>query len=179
MSKVHFEKKSLKKVIIALEMIFLASLCALAFVTYRNSRPVAFKTSGVKVVAKDQGVDFKLERIEKKTDGGRDYITLKGWIVEKNVDSKASDTIKVVLMDINTGKCYSIPTTRQLRQTVTKQFYDGSNYDESGFEAKVWLGKEINESSEYQVLIYLNNNQGKKLADTQTGVFGWISSHPS
>ena len=179
MSKVHFEKKSLKKVIIALEMIFLASLCALAFVTYRNSRPVAFKTSGVKVVAKDQGVDFKLERIEKKTDGGRDYITLKGWIVEKNVDSKASDTIKVVLMDINTGKCYSIPTTRQLRQTVTKQFYDGTNYDESGFEAKVWLGKEINESSEYQVLIYLNNYQGKKLADTQTGVFGRISSHPS
>ena len=179
MSKVHFEKKSLKKVIIALEMIFLASLCALAFVTYRNSRPVAFKTSGVKVVAKDQGVDLKLERIEKKTDGGRDYITLKGWIVEKNVDSKASDTIKVVLMDINTGKCYSIPTTRQLRQTVTKQFYDGTNYDESGFEAKVQLGNEINESSEYQVLIYLNNNQGKKLADTQTGVFGWISSHPS
>ena len=179
MSKVHFEKKSLKKVIIALEMIFLASLCALAFVTYRNSRPVAFKTSGVKVVAKDQGVDFKLERIEKKTDGGRDYITLKGWIVEKNVDSKASDTIKVVLMDINTGKCYSIPTTRQLRQTVTKQFYDGTNYDESGFEAKVQLGNEINESSEYQVLIYLNNNQGKKLADTQTGVFGWISSHQS
>lgn len=179
MSKVHFEKKNWKSIVIALEIVFLAGLCALAIITYKNSKPVVFKTSGVKVVAKDQGVDFKLERIEKNADGGRDYITLKGWIVEKNVDSKSSDTIKVVLMDINTGRCYSIPTTRQLRQTVTKQFYDGTNYDESGFEAKVQLGKEINTSSEYQVLIYLNNKQGKKLADTQTGVFTWINSHPS
>ena len=179
MSKVLFEKKPWKKIIIALEIVFLAGLCALALVTYRNSRPVAFKTSGVKVVSKDQGVDFKLERIEKNTDGGKDYISLKGWIVEKNVESRSSDTIKVVLLDINTGKCYSIPTTRQLRQTVTKQFYDGTNYDESGFEAKIQLGKEINESSEYQVLIYLKNKDGKMLADTQTGVFGWINSHQS
>ena len=41
------------------------------------------------------------------------------------------------------------------------------------------LGKEINESSEYQVLIYLKNKDGKMLADTQTGVFGWINSHQS
>ena len=88
-----------------------------------------------------------------------------------------SDDIKVVLMDINTGRCYSIPTTRISKKSLTRQYYDGVTYDDSGFEGKIRLGKEIKTSSEYQVLIYLKNSDGKKLVDTQTGVFGWINSH--
>ena len=177
MSKKVFEKKNLKNAVIVLEIIFLAILAALAVVTYRNSRPVAFRTSGMKVVSKDQGVDFKIEGIEKKTDNGKEYITVKGWVLEKGVESKTSDTIEVVLMDINTGRCYSIPTNRLSKKSLTRQYYDGTTYDDSGFEGKIQLCKEINASSEYQVLIYLKNSSGKKLVDTQTGVFGWISSH--
>ncbi len=176
MSSKLFSKKNLKLAVIVLEIIFLAALALLAFNTYRNSRPVAFKTSGMKVVSQDQGVDFKLESIEKSTDGGKDYITVKGWVLEKGVESKASDPLKVVLMDINTGRCYSIPTVRTSRKSLTRQYYDGVTYDDSSFEAKIGLCKEINDSSEYQVLIYLKNSEGKKLVDTQTGVFSWISA---
>lgn len=176
MSSKLFSKKNLKLAVIVLEIIFLAALALLAFNTYRNSRPVAFKTSGMKVVSQDQGVDFKLESIEKSTDGGKDYITVKGWVLEKGVESKASDPLKVVLMDINTGKCYSIPTVRTSKKSLTRQYYDGVTYDDSSFEAKIGLCKEINDSSEYQVLIYLKNSEGKKLVDTQTGVFSWISA---
>lgn len=176
MSSKLFSKKNLKLAVIVLEIIFLAALALLAFNTYRNSRPVAFKTSGMKVVSQDQGVDFKLESIEKSTDGGKDYITVKGWVLEKGVESKASDPLKVVLMDINTGRCYSIPTVRTSRKSLTRQYYDGVTYDDSSFEAKIGLCKEINDSSEYQVLIYLKNSEGKKLVDTQTGVFSWIGS---
>lgn len=179
MSKKVFGKKNIKIFIISLEIIFLAALCLLAVFTYRNSRPVAFKTSKMTVVSKDQnqGVDFKLEGIEKSTDGGKEYITVKGWVLEQGVESKTSDTIKVVLMDINTGRCYSIPTVRTSKKSLTRQYYDGNTYDDSGFEGKIKLGNEINASSEYQVLIYLKNSEGKKLVDTQTGVFGWINSH--
>ena len=176
MSSKLFSKKNLKLAVIVLEIIFLAALALLAFNTYRNSRPVAFKTSGMKVVSQDQGVDFKLESIEKSTDGGKDYITVKGWVLEKGVESKASDPLKVVLMDINTGRCYSIPTVRTSRKSLTRQYYDGVTYDDSSFEAKIGLCKEINDSSEYQVLIYLKNSEGRKLVDTQTGVFSWIGS---
>ena len=176
MSSKLFSKKNLKLAVIVLEIIFLAALALLAFNTYRNSRPVAFKTSGMKVVSQDQGVDFKLESIEKSTDGGKDYITVKGWVLEKGVESKASDPLKVVLMDINTGRCYSIPTVRTSKKSLTRQYYDGVTYDDSSFEAKIGLCKEINDSSEYQVLIYLKNSEGKKLVDTQTGVFSWISA---
>lgn len=176
MSSKLFSKKNLKLAVIVLEIIFLAALALLAFNTYRNSRPVAFKTSGMKVVSKDQGVDFKLESIEKSTDGGKDYITVKGWVLERGVESKASDPLKVVLMDINTGRCYSIPTVRASKKSLTRQYYDGVTYDDSCFEAKIGLCKEINASSEYQVLIYLKNSEGKKLVDTQTGVFSWINA---
>ena len=176
MSSKLFSKKNLKLAVIVLEIIFLAALALLAFNTYRNSRPVAFKTSGMTVVSKDQGVDFKLESIEKSTDGGKDYITVKGWVLEKGVESKASDPLKVVLVDINTGRCYSIPTVRASKKSLTRQYYDGVTYDDSCFEAKIGLCKEINASSEYQVLIYLKNSKGKKLVDTQTGVFSWINA---
>ena len=176
MSSKLFSKKNLKLAVIVLEIIFRAALALLAFNTYRNGRPVAFKTSGMKVVSQDQGVDFKLESIEKSTDGGKDYITVKGWVLEKGVESKASDPLKVVLMDINTGRCYSIPTVRTSRKSLTRQYYDGVTYDDSSFEAKIGLCKEINDSSEYQVLIYLKNSEGRKLVDTQTGVFSWIGS---
>ena len=177
MSKKVFEKKNLKNAVIVLEIIFLAVLAVLAVKTFINSRPVAFKTSGMTVVSQGQGVDFKLEGIETTTDHGKDYISVKGWVLEQGVESKMSDDIKVVLMDINTGRCYSIPTTRISKKSLTRQYYDGVTYDDSGFEGKIRLGKEIKTSSEYQVLIYLKNSDGKKLVDTQTGVFGWINSH--
>ena len=154
MSSKLFAKKNIKNLVIALEIVFLAALAALAVITYRNSRPVSFKTSGMKVFSQDQGVDFK----------------------ERGVESKASDPLKVVLMDINTGRCYSIPTVRMSKKSLTRQYYDGVTYDDSCFEAKIGLCKEINDSSEYQVLIYLKNSEGKKLVDTQTGVFSWIGS---
>lgn len=176
MSSKLFAKKNIKNLVIALEIVFLAALAALAVITYRNSRPVAFKTSGMKVVSKDQGVDFKIDSIERSTDGGKEYITVKGWVLERGVESKASDPLKVVLMDINTGRCYSIPTVRMSKKSLTRQYYDGVTYDDSCFEAKIGLCKEINDSSEYQVLIYLKNSEGKKLVDTQTGVFSWISA---
>lgn len=179
MSKKFFEKKNIKTFIICLEIIFLAFLVSLAVYTYRSSRPVAFKTSKMTVVSQDnsQGVNFKLEGIEKSTDGGKEFITVKGWVLQQGLESKTSDTIRVVLMDINTGRCYSIPTERTSKKSLTRQYYDGTTYDDSGFEGKVQLCKEINASSEYQVLIYLKNSEGKKLVDTQTGVFGWINSH--
>ncbi len=179
MSNKLFEKKNIRSLVICLEIIFLAALAVLAVFTYRNSRPVAFKTSGMTVVSQGdgQGVDFKLDGIEKSTDGGKEYITVKGWVLQQGIESKTSDTIKVVLMDINTGRCYSIPTERTSKISLTRQYYDGTTYDDSGFEGKIGLGKEINSSSEYQVLIYLKNSEGKKLVDTQTGVFGWINAH--
>ena len=178
MSNKFFEK-NIKTFSICLEIIFLAFLVSLAVYTYRSSRPVAFKTSKMTVVSQDnsQGVDFKLEEIEKSTDGGKEYITVKGWVLQQGVESKTSDTVEVVLMDINTGRCYSIPTNRISKKSLTRQYYDGTIYDDSGFEGKIRLGKEIKTSSEYQVLIYLKNSDGKKLVDTQTGVFGWINSH--
>ena len=179
MSNKLFEKKNIKILVICLEIIFLAAICSLAIFTYRSSRPVAFKTSGMTVVSNDQshGVDFKFDGIEKSTDGGKEYITVKGWVLQQGVESKTSDTIKVVLMDINTGRCYSIPTERTSKKSLTRQYYDGTTYDDSGFEGKIRLCNEINSSSEYQVLIYLKNSEGKKLVDTQTGVFGWINAH--
>ena len=51
MSKKVFEKKNLKNAVIVLEIIFLAVLAVLAVKTFINSRPVAFKTSGMTVVS--------------------------------------------------------------------------------------------------------------------------------
>ncbi|MCR5777281.1 MAG: hypothetical protein K6G84_07700, partial [Lachnospiraceae bacterium] len=99
----------------------------------------------------------------------------KGWVVENGIDSKGTDTIKVALKKVETGECYYIPTIRKMRKEVTKYFYDGFNYDNSGFEAKLEYGKEINpEENEYEILIMLNNRTGRKILTTGTRFNEWI-----
>ena len=60
--------------------------------------------------------------------------------------------------------------------TSTQWFYDGTTYDDCGFEAKVRLGKELSgNASEYEVFIYVSNGNGTKLVKTDVGVVSWLT----
>ena len=118
----------------------------------------------------------KIDGIETSEDAGKYYLEIKGWVIERSIESKSSDTIRVVLKDVDTGKYYYIPTRRTSKSSITRQFYDGTTYDDCGFEAKVRLGKELSgNASEYEVFIYVSNGNGTKLVKTDVGVVSWLT----
>ncbi len=157
-----FEKLKNNRTVIILEIVFLLALAALGIYTCVFSRAVVFDASKYVVWSKEQGMECKIEGIETSEDAGKYYLEIKGWVIERTIESKASDTIRVVLKDADTGKYYYLPTRRASKASITRQFYDGTKYDDCGFEAKVRLGKELSgNASEYEVFIFVSN--GKNL----------------
>ena len=154
-----FEKLKNNRTVIILEIVFLLALAALGIYTCVFSRAVVFDAS--KYASED---------------AGKYYLEIKGWVIERTIESKASDTIRVVLKDADTGKYYYLPTRRASKASITRQFYDGTKYDDCGFEAKVRLGKELSgNASEYEVFIFVSNGNGTKLVKTDVGVVSWLT----
>ena len=163
---------------IVIEIAMLFFLAYYALFTFRQSRANVFDVSSISIVYKDEGYDYEIENVSKPKLGVKYYVDVKGWVVEKGIKSRSSDTIRVVLKNIDTGDYYYIPTTRQMRKDITRRFYDGTEYDDSGFEAKVSFSKEVNANqSEYEIYIYLENREGKRLVNTNTKLNEWISSN--
>lgn len=172
------EKIENNRMMIVIEIIILLLLVYYAFFAFRQSRANDFDTSTIPIVSKDEGYDYSIENVSKPKLGVKYYVDVKGWAVEKGVKSRSSDTISVVLKNVDTGNYYYIPTMRQMRKDVTRHFYDGIEYDDSGFEAKVSFSKEVNaDSSEYEIFVYLENKKGKKLINTNTKFNEWINSN--
>ncbi len=171
-----FEKLKNNRTVIILEIVFLLALAALGIYTCVFSRAVVFDASKYVVWSKEQGMECKIEGIETSEDAGKYYLEIKGWVIERTIESKASDTIRVVLKDADTGKYYYLPTRRASKASITRQFYDGTKYDDCGFEAKVRLGKELSgNASEYEVFIFVSNGNGTKLVKTDVGVVSWLT----
>ncbi len=93
-------------------------------------------------------------------------LVIRGWVLEKGIESTNTDIIKVVLRNEETGVCSYIPTNMVIRNDITKDFYDGTNYDKSGFEANVILTNDFNLKNDYAILIYLKNLAGKRIINT-------------
>lgn len=154
----------INRLFIIIESIAIIVLIALVINVTVFSRAVEFDVSNLPLWSQNEGMYYKIENAEEKNQDGKDYFIIKGYIIEKYVPSKASDTIKVVLKDISTNKYFVVPTTKQVRSNITRQNYDGTNYDNCGFEAKVENGDKINLSSgKYEVYVFVKNSNGKKI----------------
>ncbi|WP_044914246.1 hypothetical protein [Butyrivibrio sp. WCE2006] len=165
-------------IVIALEIVLIIVLLLCVGYAFWNSKTVQFTATDMQILTKDSGVDFSIQNVSKFKQKSSDYIDIKGWVVEKNIESKGTDKIKVVLKNTDTGIYYLIPTIRQMRKDVTYYFYDGTKYDESGFEAKVRFSEDINtDLNEYEIFIYLENEAGKKLISTENKFNEWIANH--
>lgn len=163
---------------ISFEILLLIALIFYTILTFKESRADKFDAATIKAVSKDMGFDYRLEDVKKYKSRAKNYIEIKGWVVETGLDSREADTIKVALKNVKTGVYYYIPTIRKLRKDVTKRFYDGFEYDDSGFEAKLEYGKEINpEENEYEIFIMLNNRAGRKIVKTGCLFNEWIEKN--
>lgn len=169
-------------VIVAAEIMALLLLVFYALFAFRESRAKIFHISGLPVVSREDGYDYLIENVSRPDIELNYHVDVKGciitgWAVQKGVRSGGSDMIKVVLKNVDTGTFYSFPTVRQMRKEVTEQFYDGTDYDESGFEAKIQYNKEIDtDTNEYEIYVYLKNKEGKKLINTSVSLNEWIDN---
>ena len=167
-----------KRTIIVIEIIILLLLACYGLYAFRQNRANVFDASTIPIVSKDDGYDYSIDYVSKPKLGVKDYVEVKGWVVERGYASRNSDTIGVVLKNVDTGKYFTIPTIKNNRKDVTRQFYDGTEYDDSGFEAKVSFGKEFKaDSSDYEIYIYVKNKNGKKLVNTDTKLNEWINGN--
>ena len=167
-----------RRIIIYFDVVLLV-MCGLYAVTlYRGTREAILNVSNIRTVSESDGFAFDIESVRKYKEGLKKYLSVKGWAIEKNVDSKAGDTIKIVLKSVDTGDYYTLPTARQTRQDITTLFYDGTVYDDSGFVATLLLQDKVNPyADEYEIYILLNNGEGKKLLDTNTRFNEWIEEN--
>lgn len=171
----NLEKKDFKPFC---EIVILVILIFYGLSAYRNSKAVRLDISGIQIIAENQGCEFAIENVDKPEIEPRKYVYVKGWVVEKNVKSRSSDKIKVTLKKTDSNDYYCIPTVRQLRKDVTKRFYDGTKYDDSGFEGKLQFCEEVDpEYGEYEIYIYLENKNGKKLINTNIKLNEWINNN--
>lgn len=172
------KKNTKNTIVIVLDIVLLIFLVVYAIYSFKTSKAYEIDITSFRVETDKKKFDFCIDSISKYTLGTKRYISIDGWIVEKGVDSKTLDTIKVVLKDIETGKYYAIPTTRKTRKDVTKLIYDGVMYDDSGFEVKTQFESIVNpDLHEYEIFFYMNNEEGKKIIKTDIKVNEWINNH--
>ena len=155
------------RLIITLESIVLLLLIIFAVVTYHDYKIKTINISDMDIDFGNKNFKYDFDSIAINKIAAREEIVIKGWLVEEYVNSKASDQICVILKNMETLQYYSIPTNRQYRKDVTAHFYDGTTYDDSGFEAKMLVTDDINPFDyEYRIYILFKNSSGKRIIDT-------------
>lgn len=129
MRKLH-EKKF---IILFLVIAVACSIALCAFLLWNEQRISIIDVNNAQAISKEDGLLYNVETADYKPDTyAGDMLTIRGYcFIQGRETSPVS--IYVLLMDIETKKCYQLPTTVQTREDVTSFYNDGTNYDNSGY----------------------------------------------
>jgi len=98
--------------------------------------------------------------------GDANYIYIHGWAAERGIDSKSSDSMNIVLEDVNTGQYWQLPTRKYYRDDVAASVSDTLEHNYSGFEVYYKCPKELQtDIGQYRVHLLIDNQNGEKLID--------------
>ncbi len=102
-------------------------------------------------------------------------IQTSGWIIERGCKTDYTGRIlNVVLKDLETGDCWRIPTVQSRRSAPTSLFWEGVNYNYSGFKADFEVDDRINYGqNDYELLIEENFSGEMHLVDTGISLESW------
>lgn len=100
-------------------------------------------------------------------------LIVEGWFAKIGEDIR-NVSIKFVLRNIRTGRCYMIPTTMKIRKDVTAYYKDGHDYDNSGFSINIPPDKRVqNNGNDYEMLILYGLNNSEKLISLGASLKTW------
>ena len=108
---------------------------------------------------------YNLENVTWKKDDisiTKDYVCISGWLIKRGeqVDKAA---IKIVLKDVETGKCFLVPTDVVTRPDVTEYFADNNKYDYSGFSVKIPYWVELDTDKDYELFAQYDLNDNTRV----------------
>lgn len=166
--------------IILAEIILLIVLAIHGCDAWRDNRTQRYDIGAEHIV--EQGTDYEgdVDHVSISTKGKAQirYLTITGWCIQKNVEMSSEANITVILQNITTGEYYKVPTTMKLRTDITRRYYDGNNYDYSGFTTQIRCNKKIAlDESDYGIYLLVRNDSAVTIVNTGTTVYRWITEH--
>ncbi len=152
---------------IVIDIILLILLFVFIIYSYNAVRPHIYNPDGIEIVANGNGFETNIDGVSKTNKGGKEYIEIKGWIIQQENDSKKNSKMKLLLKNCTTGEYILLPTKSEIRKDITKLKYDGSNYDFSGFRSQSYLNSFFDtDNFKYEIFVLYETPSKKSLVES-------------